>query len=134
MKATKIYLLKFNGVDNSDDLDHPVFKEMTTVLSKKDLEYVGITKDDDIFLRLCDYKVDKVVNILQKYFDVEVTDVSENVISGNIQKKYPEVEFLTPKLFKNFRLENTTKDNVLEKIACNGISSLDKIDKKILKK
>lgn len=133
MKANKIYLIKFENIDDSD-LTHPVFNEITTVLNKRDLEYVGVTQNDDIFLRLYDYKVEKVVNILKKYFTFEVTDVTALVKSGVIQKEYPEVEFLTPKLFKNFRLETTSKDEVLDKISKDGIDSLDKLDKKILKK
>lgn len=133
MKANKIYLIKFNDIADSD-LTHPVFKEISTVLSDKDLEYVGVSNNDDIFVRLYDYKVDKIVNILKKYFVFDVIDVTELVKSGVIQRDYPEVEFLTPKLFRNFRLENTSKDEVLDKICCGGIESLDKLDKKILKK
>jgi hypothetical protein len=37
-------------------------------------------------------------------------------------------------LFRRFRLDNETVDDVLDKINENGLKSLDKVDKKILKK
>ena len=52
--------------------------------------------------------------------------------SGDIQKKFPEVEKLTPYMFDNFRIENTSVDDVLDKILEKGINSIDNIDKIIL--
>jgi len=66
---------------------------------------------------------------MNKYFIITKTDVTEQVIRGGIQAEYPEVE---KGLFENFRLENTTVDNVLDKISSFGIESLDHIDKAIL--
>ena len=66
--------------------------------------------------------------------NISKTDVTDKVISGEIQKLYPEVEKFTPKLFENFRLDNTTIDDVLDKINDKGIESLDDIDKKVLSK
>lgn len=136
MSGNKIYLIKFEDdkVNNSDDLDHPVFEEISKILNKSDLKCIGVSNNEDIFLKLSDSKVEKVTNVLRKYYKIQIIDISEEVKSGYIQSIYPEVEFLTPKLFKNFRLENTSKDDVLDKITCCGLNSLDKIDKKILKK
>jgi hypothetical protein len=68
---------------------------------------------------------------MQRYFIISKTDVTEKVISGEIQAEYPEVE---KELFENFRLDNVTVDDVLDKISRLGIESLDDIDKKILEK
>ena len=41
-------------------------------------------------------------------------------------------EKLTPYMFDNFRIENTSVDDVLDKILEKGINSIDNIDKMIL--
>lgn len=121
---------------NSDDNDftHPFFEEITLSLNENDANYIGFSDNDEMFVRLDTIKMKRVVDIMKKYFVIDIKDVSDKVISGELQKLYPEVESLTPKLFKKFRLDNETVDDVLDKINENGIDSLDKVDKKILKK
>ena len=121
---------------NSDDNDfsHPFFEEVALSLNEKDTNYIGFSDNDEMFVRLDTIKMKRVVDIMKKYFVIEVKDVSDKVISGELQRLYPEVETLTPKLFRRFRLDNETVDDVLDKINENGLKSLDKVDKKILKK
>lgn len=121
---------------NSDnnDFSHPFFEDITLSLDEKDINYIGFSENDEMFIRLDSIKFRRVIDIMKKYFIIDIKDVSEKVISGEIQKIYPEVEKLTPKLFRNFRLDNVTVDDVLDKINETGINSLDKVDKKILKK
>jgi hypothetical protein len=121
---------------NSDDNDfsHPFFEEVALSLNEKDTNYIGFSDNDEMFVRLDTIKLKRVVDIMKKYFVIEVKDVSDKVISGELQRLYPEVETLTPKLFRRFRLDNETVDDVLDKINENGLKSLDKVDKKILKK
>jgi hypothetical protein len=131
----RIYLLRlvdcdapeYNGV-------HPFYEELTECLDEKDQEYIGFTDNDDLFIRLDKYKVQKIERIFKKYFIFSIIDVTDKVISGEMQKLYPEVEEFTPKLFENFRLDNTTVDDILGKINDKGIESLDEIDKKVLYK
>lgn len=135
----KIYFLKIisetikefdmDSVDN-----HPIYEELSDCLEPGDSDYLGFTNDDDIFVRLSDYKVDKITAVLSKYFEFTKTDVTDKIISGSVEKEYPEVKQISPKLFKDFRLDNTSVDDILDKIIENGIDSLDKIDKDILKK
>lgn len=134
MKAGRIYLLKFTSKPNiGDDLDHPVYKELSSLLDTEDQKYIGFNEKEDMFIRLLDYKVDKVCDILNKNGFVFIkNDITEEVIRGEAQIKYPEVNKLTPQLFENFRLENTSIDNILDKINLKGIKSLDKIDLLIL--
>jgi len=121
---------------NSDDNDfsHPFFEEVALSLNEKDANYIGFSNNDEMFVRLDTIKLKRVVDIMNKYFVIEIKDVSDKVISGELQKLYPEVESLTPKLFRKFRLDNETVDDVLDKINEGGLKSLDKVDKKILKK
>lgn len=135
----KIYFLKIvsenvKEFDIDSDDNHPIYEELSDCLDPGDSDYLGFTNDDDIFVRLPDYKVDKITTVLSKYFEFTKTDVTDEVISGNIEKIYPEVKAVTPKLFNDFRLDNTSVDDILDKIIEGGIESLDKIDKTILKK
>lgn len=136
MKADRIYLLKFTSKPNIDnDLDHPVYKELSSFLDIEDQKYIGFNENEDMFIRLLDYKVDKVCDILNKNGFVFIkNDITQEVINGEAQIKYPEVNKLTPQLFENFRLENTSIDDILDKINQKGIQSLDDIDKSILSK
>ena len=133
----RIYLLRLVDTDAPEYKEgevHPFYEELTECLDKKDQEYIGFTDSDDLFVRLDEYKVKKIEAIFKKYFIFCKTDVTDKVISSEIQKLYPEVERFTPKLFENFRLDNTTIDYVLDKINDKGIESLDDIDKMVLNK
>jgi hypothetical protein len=131
----KIYQIKLL---DKDLLDNEVIEaflfEVALTIDSEDSNYMGFSNEDDIFIRLDEYKCDKIVNVLSKYFIFTIEDVSDKALSGELKKLYPEVDKLTPKLFKNFRKENTTVDYILDKINEKGFESLDKIDLKILNK
>ena len=114
-------------IDNND-FTHPFYSEIAQILVEDDAKNLGFTKDKAMFAALEEAKLEKLSNLMNKYFTISKTDVTEQVISGEIQAQYPEVE---KELFENFRLENTTVDNVLDKISSLGIESLDYIDKMI---
>lgn len=137
MKSNKIYLLKFSKKPSDiedEDFSHPLYEDLSLSLDKKDHKYIGFAENEDMFIRLLDYKVDKVCRILRKHgFSFNIEDVTESVIRGKVQKEYPEVHKLTPYLFEDFRMENTSLDDILDKINETGMDSLDKIDKSILK-
>jgi hypothetical protein len=133
MKSNSIYFVRFTKSSDIEDDDHPIYQDLSNALDKEDGKYLGFTDSEDLFIRLVYFKVQKVLDIFTKYgFEFEVSDVTSKVISGVIQKKYPEVEKLTPHMFDNFRIENTSIDDVLDKILENGINSIDSIDKAIL--
>lgn len=129
----KIYLFKLIGEDIEDgdgnDFTHPFYSEIAQILGEGDAKNLGFTKDKAMFAALEEAKLEKLSDLMNKYFTISKTDVTEQVILGEIQAEYPEVE---KELFENFRLENTTIDNVLDKISSFGIESLDYIDKMIL--
>ena len=129
----KIYLFKLIGEDIEDgdnnDFTHPFYSEIAQILVEDDAKNLGFTKDKAMFAALEEAKLEKLSNLMNKYFTISKTDVTEQVILGEIQAQYPEVE---KELFENFRLENTTVDNVLDKISSLGIESLDYIDRAIL--
>ena len=131
---SKIYYLKIvNDIEeyniNSTN-NHPIYEELSNCLDIADIQYLEFTNDDDIFVRLPNYKIDKIITTLSKYFKYTMSDVTDAVISGELERKFPE----SYKLFNNFRLDNTSLDNILDKINNGGIESLDKVDRLILKK
>ncbi len=133
MKSNNIYFVRFTKSSDIEDDAHPIYQDLSNALDKEDGKYLGFTNGEDLFIRLVYFKVQKVLDVFTKYgFEFEVTDVTSDVISGDIQKKFPEVEKLTPYMFDNFRIENTSVDDVLDKILERGINSIDTIDKMIL--
>ena len=133
MKSNNIYFVRFTKFSDIEDDNHPIYQDLSNALDKEDSKYLGFTNNEDVFIRLAYFKVQKVLDVFSKHgFEFEVTDVTNGVISGDIQKKFPEVEKLTPFMFDDFRIENTTIDDVLDKILEKGIDSIDSIDKRIL--
>ena len=133
MKSNKIYFVRFTKSSDIEDDNHPIYQDLSNALDKEDSKYLGFTNNEDVFIRLVYFKVQKVLDIFSKHgFEFEITDVTDGVISGDIQKKFPEVEKLTPFMFDDFRIENTSVDDVLDKILEKGIKSIDSIDKRIL--
>lgn len=133
MKSNNIYFVRFTKSSDIEDDTHPIYQDLSNALDKEDSKYLGFTNCEDLFIRLVYFKVQKVLDVFTKHgFEFDVTDVTNDVISGDIQKKYPEVEKLTPYMFDNFRIENTSVDDVLDKILERGINSIDTIDKMIL--
>ena len=133
MKSNNIYFVRFTKSSDIEDNAHPIYQDLSNALDKEDGKYLGFTNGEDLFIRLVYFKVQKVLDVFTKNgFEFEVTDVTSDVISGDIQKKFPEVEKLTPYMFDNFRIENTSVDDVLDKILEKGINSIDTIDKMIL--
>jgi len=131
----KIYQIKLLDKDNlSNEVIDSFLFEVALTIDSEDANYMGFSNDDDIFVRLNEYKIDKIVNVLSKYFSFTIEDVSDKALSGELKKLYPEVDKLTPKLFKKFRKDNTTIDHILDKINEKGMQSHDKTDLKILNK
>ena len=139
IKSNEIYLFKFIKVvdvdsDDEKEFEHPIYNEISNCLNEEEINYIGFTDNEDIFARIPEYKIQLMSKIFTKWgFEFELSNVTQSVKKGIIQKEYPEVEELTPQLFEDFRYENTTIDDVLDKIIEMGIDSLDEIDKSILK-
>lgn len=136
MKSNNVYQITIKSDNTETDNEyHPIYRDFYSILDVEDNKYIGFTDDNKIFIRLPDYKFNSFCNLLSKY-DIEfsVSDVTESVIKGDIQKRYPDVEELTPHLFEHFRYNNTSVNDILDKIIERGISSIDEIDKSILSK
>jgi hypothetical protein len=131
-----IYLLNLKEIGemedtSNSDFSHPIFDDLAMILSEY-TKYIGFSDDGYMFVRLPEHKLSELEYIINKYTTFTKEDVTSRVISGEMQRMYPEVEKLTPMLFRNFRLELTTVDNILDRIRHSGLSSLDMIDMSIL--
>lgn len=137
IKANKIHLLEFSSEPdglNDDDFSHPVYDDLLIVVEQDERECLAFTDSEDIFIALPDYKVDKICRVFEKHdFIFTKKDITLDVLSGKIQKKYPEAEKLTPNFFNKFRLENTSIDDILDKIIDSGKESLDLIDHLVMR-
>jgi hypothetical protein len=131
MKSDKLFKFKFSkevDIDDSDGFSHPFYTELANCLDEGEDKLLFFYKDsecDDFFANLQEYKIKNLANVLAKYgYEFQILDVTDDVIMGKINIK--------EELFHNFRLENTTIDQVLDKINESGLDSLDEIDRKIL--
>lgn len=132
IKSNKIFLFKFTKTFDISDT-HPIYSDLSNCLNPGEDKYLGFADNEDMFVRLPEFKVWSISDIFSKYgFEFDVLDVTSDVIKGKTQKEYPEVEKLTPYLFEDFRYDNTSIDDVLDKINESGMVSLDTIDKAIL--
>jgi hypothetical protein len=137
MKGDRIYLIKFENKPNIDDnWNHPLYLEISSFLDIKDLKYIGFSEKEDIFTQLVDYKVDKLCkSLIKNGFTFSKIDITTDIISGYADIFYlHKIDKLTKKIFKKFRLEYTSVNDVLDKISKRGFSSIDDIDMSILKK
>ena len=129
----KMYLFKLIGEDiddgSSNDFSHPFYSDLSEVISEEDAKFIGFGKNETMFIILEDSRFDTVSAVFKKYFFLSIADVTDDVMNGKILIEYPEVD---KELFEDFRLDNTTLDDVLDKINKLGIESLDYIDKMIL--
>jgi hypothetical protein len=137
MKGCKIYFLKIikefdQNLVPADDYFAPFYQELAHIINLDDAKYFGFTKNDEILLHLEEFQLKKVIAHFEQYFEISLEDVTDKVINGEMQKIYPEVEELTPDFFYNFRIENTSIDDILDKINNSGSESLDYIDTTII--
>jgi hypothetical protein len=134
MSRNKIYKITIN-LDNleTEKKFHPIYKEISHILDCGDSKYIGFSNNNEIFINLDSFKITTLCELLLRYnIRFDILDVTDSVISGDIQKKYPDVEELTPNIFRDFRYKNTDIDDVLDKINNFGIGSIDDLDKLIL--
>jgi hypothetical protein len=138
IKSNKVYHIKFTKLvdtGNTDDFTHPIYGELSQLIEKDEQCLIGFTDSEDLVARVLDFKLKEICSLFEKHgFEFDVIDVTQEVINGQFQKEYPEVQVLTPNIFDDFRFDYLTVDDVLDKINETGIDSLDDIDKKILKK
>lgn len=139
MKSNKIYHIKLvkeiiKVESNENDFLHPIFSELSDIVEEEEAKHIWVSDNDEIYIRLDDNKYKRILVAFEKYYELTTEDITNKVVGGEIEKLYPEIELLTEDFFTNFRIENTSVDDLLDKINAKGIDSLDDIDKSILSK
>lgn len=131
--SSKIYQIELNNLNESDDLSHPIFEDFSNLLNVESENFIGFSGGNILFVNLSETELKLFLYILEKNdIDFTLKDVSWEVIRGDIQREHPEVENLSPGIFTDFRYNNTSVDDILDKINERGIESIDDIDKYIL--
>ena len=129
----KMYLFKLVGEDildgDNNDFSHPFYAEISEVINPDDVQYMRFGKKETIFITIEDFRIKEISTVFTKHFILSIRDISNDVLTCNIQREYPEID---REYFDEYRLANTTMDDVLDKISKSGIHSLDHIDKRIL--
>jgi hypothetical protein len=143
MKVNKLYLIKTLSVKDgkkelSKETQEIILERITKVLDANDDKDILIEEFENkefMFFRLSHMKIMRICSIIDPYINYKLEEVSKKVILGNIN----EYDFVIKNsefknFFESFRLDNTSIDDVLDKITVKGINSLDEIDKIILTK
>jgi hypothetical protein len=158
-RYSKIYRISpLNGNNEIRDgydeniIDDIIAKELNKEITIDDYENSNAAiVEDSIYIRDDGRKANRIFNLMNQYYRVVLEEVSNDIImdnnyiesSKNEEPKDPSLynmdlwkrfnEF--PKeMVKQFRLDITTTDDVLDKINEKGIDYIDDIDKEILKK
>jgi hypothetical protein len=129
----KIYRFRLIGDDIDDgdnnDFSHPFYTEIAGVIDPEDVQYMRFSKDKTMFITIEDSRIKEISAVFAKHFILSIADISDDVLACSIQHEYPDVD---QEYFDEYRLANTTMDDVLDKINKSGMCSLDHIDKTIL--
>lgn len=137
MKSNKIYhirlvkeIYKTNSTEN--DFSHPIYSKLSDIIEVTEIKHIWVSDNDDIYIRLDENKYKRILAAFEEYYELTTEDITDKVIEGEIEKLYPEIELFTEEFFTDFRLENTSVDDLLDKISTKGIDSLDNTDNSIL--
>ena len=134
----RIYLVEPITIPNisQEKLDEDFTEELYENITPEEISQnkVAIIGDDVFYIRCDKDKIKKVEKFIKKYHIIEITDVSIEIIKSNeIYNSIGDKDmYQFGELFYDYRLEHTTKDDVLDKILKYDINYIDDIDKKIL--
>lgn len=121
---------------NKEDLDEEFTEQLHMYITPNDIinNKIAVVGEDTFYVRGDNGRINELNHFFSKYHVVEITDVSRDLLDNNeLYNSINEKDMLQfGKLFDDFRILNTTKDDVLDKILNYGIDYIDSIDKEIL--
>lgn len=135
----------------TEEIDDMVASKLSKEITLEDYKNLNACLvNDSVFIRDDGRKAKRVFDMLNQYYHVVMEEVSYDIIMENsyikIEKtenpidesKYNmyiwrKIEEYPKEMFRKFRLDITSTDDVLDKIISKGIDYLDDIDKEILK-
>jgi len=138
MKGQSIIYFKVKNIKD-ENLIKSIQFEIFSILDEGDENLVAVEDFGDfdvLYLFLEEYKIQKFMNILDKFgVLLETGDITEDVLMARkMGKEFTETFEMESfrKILERFIEKNLTIDLVLDKINEQGIGSLNEIDKKIL--
>jgi hypothetical protein len=135
MKSNKLFLIKALSETKDADIMIREFANCFDDGDEENFKVEEVNGIDYIFLRMPEYKIEKLCGVLDKYIEYSLEDITQRIILGS-EDELSEVinseDFKS--FFTSFRIDSTNIDDVLDKIIEKGIDSLDEIDKIILSK
>jgi hypothetical protein len=135
-KITELSDIPKSGLSN-DLIVEDIHLKMRKVFDMDDRANLIISSiGNDVFIRDDGKKAKYLFDVLFKHYDCILEDVSNDVImNNNIINHFGELEEqYTKPMFELYRLDYSSKDDILDKIVDNGIDYLDPIDLEILNK
>ena len=111
-----------------EELDEFFTEEM------KEKGKVALNQDEIIYLRDEGSLSNKFYNVINKYFESSIDDVSELILKDNslLSDMDDYCKNYSFKMFEQYRKDYSNIDDVLDKVIDKGIDYLDDIDKDIL--
>lgn len=134
----------------TEEIDDVVAKKLSKEITLEDYKNLNACLvNDSVFIRDDGRKAKRVFDMLNQYYHVVIEEVSYDIIMENSyiktentntidESKYNmyilrKLEEYPKEMFRKFRLDVTSTDDVLDKIINKGIDYLDDIDREILK-
>ena len=135
MKFNQIFLIKTLNEPEESQSEKMILDVINCFEEGDENNYVieDVNGLDYIFLRMSEYKVEKICKVLDKYIDYTIEEITNQIVSGeeaDLKSIISNPDFKP--FFDSFRIESTQVDDVLDKILSKGIDSLDDIDRQIL--
>lgn len=134
-------VIRYTVIDNSPEDEKSIQKDLKDLMGSHDYRIIWVSNKEDIhtlYAFLEDHEVRPLTNIFKKYgMIIEYKDISQDIITGKLPNKEDkkEFEFVTwRRILNNFRVSNTTVDDILDVINDSGMGSLDELHLEILKK
>lgn len=111
-----------------EELDEFFTEEM------KEKGKVALNQDEIIYLRDEGSLSNKFYNVINKYFESSIDDVSELILKDNslLSDMDDYCKNYSFKMFEQYRKDYSNIDDILDKVIDKGIDYLDDIDKDIL--
>ena len=119
-----------------EDAEDKMIEELNEFFTEemKEEGKVALNEDEIIYLRDEGSLSNKFYNVINKYFESSIDDVSELILKDNslLSDMDDYCKDYSFKMFEQYRKDYSNIDDVLDKIIDKGIDYLDDIDKDIL--
>ena len=141
IRPSKIFRIKidFSNTLNGmkvEDAEDKMIEELNEFFTEemKEEGKVALNEDEIIYLRDEGSLSNKFYNVINKYFESSIDDVSELILKDNslLSDMGDYCKDYSFKMFEQYRKDYSNIDDVLDKIIEKGMDQLDDIDKDIL--